>query len=133
MPMYNLIEYSDNYSKTSRSLWQYCKDIPAGNNNGNIVEFNWANATDSFNFVSKITSQIENNGTKIVEIMVPLKYISNFWRTLEILLINCEANFILILSENCAINYPDAANQNSTFAITETTPYDPVVTFINSK
>ena len=133
MPMYNLIEYSDNYSKTSRSLWQYCKDIPAGNNNGNIVEFNWANATDSFNFMSKITSQIENNGTKIVEIMVPLKYISNFWRTREIPLINCEANFILILSENCVINYTDAANQNATFAITETTPYDPVVTFINSK
>ena len=133
MPMYNLIEYSDNYSKTSRSLWQYCKDIPAGNNNGNIVEFNWANATDSFNFISKITSQIENNGTKIVEIMVPLKYISNFWRTLEMSLINCEANFILILSENCAINYTDAANQNATFAITETTRYDPVVTFINSK
>ena len=39
MPMYNLIEYSDNYSKTSGSLWQYCKDIPAVNNNGNIVEF----------------------------------------------------------------------------------------------
>ena len=37
MPMYNLIEYSDNYSKTSGSLWQYCKDIPAVNNNGDIV------------------------------------------------------------------------------------------------
>ena len=50
MPMYNLIEYSDNYSKTSGSLWQYCKDIPAVNNNGNIVNFNEANATDSFDF-----------------------------------------------------------------------------------
>ena len=39
MPMYNLIEYSDNYSKTSGSLWQYCKDIPAVNNNGDIVDF----------------------------------------------------------------------------------------------
>ena len=53
MPMYNLIEYSDNYSKTSGSLWQYCKDIPAVNNNGNIVEFNGANATDSFDFKEK--------------------------------------------------------------------------------
>ena len=51
MPMYNLIEYSDNYSKTSGSLWQYCKEIPAGN----IVIFNGANATDSFNFKAKIT------------------------------------------------------------------------------
>ena len=39
MPMYNLIEYSDNYSKTSGSLWQYCKDIPAVNNIGDIVDF----------------------------------------------------------------------------------------------
>ena len=53
MAMYNLIEYSDNYSKTSRSLWQYCKEIPAINNNGAIVDFNGANATDSFNFKTK--------------------------------------------------------------------------------
>ena len=44
--MYNLIEYSDNYSKISGNLWRYCKDIPAANNNGNIVAFNGANATD---------------------------------------------------------------------------------------
>ena len=50
MAMYNLIEYSDNYSETSGRLWQYCKDIPVVNNNGNVVDFNEANATDSFNF-----------------------------------------------------------------------------------
>ena len=50
MAMYNLIEYSDNYSKTSRSLWQYCKEIPARNNNGAIIDFNGANANDSFNY-----------------------------------------------------------------------------------
>ena len=55
IPMYNLIEYSDNYLKTSGSLWQYCKDIPAVNNAGNIVDFDGANATDSFNFKTKIT------------------------------------------------------------------------------
>ena len=49
MPMYNLIEYSDNYSKTSGSIWQYCNDIPAVNNNGDIVDLNEANVTDSFN------------------------------------------------------------------------------------
>ena len=49
MPMHNLIEYSDNCSKTSGSLWQYCKDIPAANNNNAIVNFNGANATDSKN------------------------------------------------------------------------------------
>ena len=46
MPMYNLIEYSDNYLETSGSLWQYCKEIQAVNNAGNIVGFNGANATD---------------------------------------------------------------------------------------
>ena len=46
MPLYNLIEYCDNYSKTSGSLWQYCKEIPAVNNDGDFVDFNRANATD---------------------------------------------------------------------------------------
>ena len=49
MQMYNLIEYSDDYSETSGSLWQYYKDILAVNNNGNIVNFDEANVTDSFN------------------------------------------------------------------------------------
>ena len=92
MSMYNLIEYSDNYSKTSGSLWQYCKDIPALTN-GNIVELNGANATDSFNFKAKITGQTGNNARiKGTEIMVPLKDLSNSWRTLEMPLINCEIN-----------------------------------------
>ena len=50
MPMYNLIEYSDNYSKKSARFWQYFKYIPTVNNNGDFVEFNGANTTDSFNF-----------------------------------------------------------------------------------
>ena len=50
MPMYNLVEHSDNYSKTSGSLWQYCKEILSVNDNGDIVDFNGANATDLFNF-----------------------------------------------------------------------------------
>ena len=49
MPMNKLTEYSDNYSKTSGSWWQYCKKIPAINDNGEIFDFNGANATDSFN------------------------------------------------------------------------------------
>ena len=53
MPMYNLIEYSDNYSKISRSPWQYCKEIPPVNNNDDIVDFNGVNATESFDFKLK--------------------------------------------------------------------------------
>ena len=105
MSMYNLIEYSDNYAKTAGSLWQYCKDIPARNNNNQIVNFAANNLTDSFNFKAKITGQTGNNGTKDVEIMVPLKYLSNFWRTLEMPL-----------------------NGAGTFAVTDTKLYVPVVT-----
>ena len=91
MPVYNLIEYSDNYSKTSGSFWQYCKDIPAVNV-GDIVDFNGANATDSFNFTTKRTDQTADNnndgniaGRVEVEIMVPLKYLSNFGELLKCL------------------------------------------------
>ena len=135
MAMYNLIEYSDNYSKTSGSLWQYCKDIPAVNNAGDIVDFNGANATDSFNFKTKITGQtvFDNNNGNVagrvdVEIMVPLKYLNNFWRILEMPLINYKVELILNWLENCVIIYTDVANQVSTFTITETNLYVPVVT-----
>ena len=107
MPMYNLLEYSDHYSKTFGSLWQYCKD-----NNNAIVNFAENNLTDSFNFKVKITVQTGDDGTKNVEMMVPLKYLSNFQRTLEMPLINCEINLILTWSTN-------VANQNATFEITD--------------
>ena len=128
MPIYNLIEYSNNYSKTSGSLWQHCKEITAVNNAGKIVAFNGANATDSFNFKTKITGQTNNKGRIHVEIMVPLKYLSNFCRTLEMLLINCEVELILDWSANCVIIYTNVDNQVPTFTITETNLYVPVVT-----
>ena len=126
MPMYNLIEYSDNYAKTTGSLWQYCKDVPAPNNNNNIVVFTENNTTDSFKFEAKITGQTGNNGAKNVEIMVPLKYLSNFWRTLEMPLINCEVNLILTWSSTCVLIATNAQIQNATFAITDTKLYVPV-------
>ena len=64
MPMYNLIEYSDNYAKTTGSLWQYCKDIPARNANDDIVIFAENNTTNSFKFKAKITGQTEDDGTR---------------------------------------------------------------------
>ena len=128
MPMYNLIEYSDNYAKTSGSLCQYCKDIPARNNNNEITEFTGGNTTDSLNFKAKITSQTGDDGTKDVEIMVPLKYLSNFWRTLEMPLINCEVNLILKWSSTCVLISTNVQNQNATFTITDTKRYVPIVT-----
>ena len=85
--------------------------MPAVNNNDNIVDFNGANATDSYHSKVKMTGQTDNDGEiDNVEIMVPLKYLSNFWRTLEMPLINCEVNLILIWSANCVIVYTDVAN-----------------------
>ena len=76
-----------------------------------------------------MTCQTDNNGRiNDVEIMVQLKYLSNFWRTLEMPLINCEINLILTWSANCVIVYTDVANQGATFTITETKLYVPVVT-----
>ena len=129
MPMYNLIKYSDNHSKTSGCLWKYCQDIRAVSNNGNIVNFNGANATDSFNFKAKITGQTDDDDGEIdnVEIMVLSKYLSNFWRTLEMPLINCDVNLILTWFANCVIVYTNNVNQGATFTIIELKLYVAVV------
>ena len=114
--MYNLIEYSDDSSKTSGSLWQYYKDDP----NDSIAQ------SESFKSKIKITGKTPAAGNKKdVEIIVPLKYLSNFWRTLEMPLINCEVNLILTWSKDCVIS--SAIGQRK-FAITERKRYVPVVT-----
>ena len=101
MSMYNLIEYSDNYFKTSGSLWQYYKDDP----NDNIAN------SESFKSKVKTTGKTRNNGnTKGVEIIVPLKYLSNFWRTLQMPLINCEVNLILTWSKDSVITNSTGEN-----------------------
>ena len=89
MAIYNFIAYSDNYSKTFRSLWQYYKDEP----NDNLPD------SESFKSKLKITGNTAADGvTKDIEIIVPLKYLSNFRRILEIPLINCEVKLILTWS-----------------------------------
>ena len=133
MPMYNLIEYSDNYAKTTGSLWQYCKDIPARNNNNEIIVFDADNTTDSFKFKAKITGETNDDGIKDVEIMVPLKYLSNFWRTLEIPLINCEVNLILTWSSTCVLVATNIQNQAAKIEITDTKLYVPVLTLSTQK
>ena len=80
--MNSLIECRDTYSKTSGGLWQYYRDEPALNDDGNTIDFpNDSNNSISFKFKQKITGQTVNNETKDVEIMIPLKYLSNFWKT----------------------------------------------------
>ena len=88
MSIYNLIEYSysDNYSRTSGSLWKYYGDEPCV-----VIRY-----SESFKSKGKITESTPDNGkTKDAEIAVPLKYISHFYRAFEMPLITCEINVIL--------------------------------------
>ena len=128
--MYNLIEYGDNYSKTSASLWKFYRNKPFINNNGAIADFPANdNNSASLKFKTKIAGRTGNDGTKNFKIRVPLtlKYLSNFWRTLEVSLINCEINLILAWSDRCFITDNPIANQEPTFTITDKKLYVLVV------
>ena len=103
-------------------MWQFFTEI------GKIVNFNENNATKLFNLKEKLTDQTDNNDTKIVEIMLLLKYLNNFWRTLEMPLINWEITLDLNWHENIAAN--NVAAQATTFPMTDTKIYVPVVTLL---
>ena len=99
MPMYNLIEYSDNYSETSGSLCDFKSDEIE--NNTNVTNDNNA---PSFKYKANFIGNTENNGRKEgVKIAVPLKYLSSFWRSLEMPLINCKVELSLKWIENCVL------------------------------
>ena len=65
--MYNLIEYSDSYAKTTGSLWQYCKDMPARDNNNEVVIFRVKNTTDSFSLKQKSQVKLEMMEQKMLK------------------------------------------------------------------
>ena len=99
-------------------------------NNGAIADFPANdNNSVSLKFKTKIAGKTGNDGTKNLKIRVPLtlKYLSNFWRTLEVSLINCEINLILACSDRCFITDNPIANQEPTFTITDTKLYVLVV------
>ena len=110
MSMYNLIEYRHNYAKTSGSLWKYYRDEP----NDNLAD------SESFKSKIKIIEKTLHDGNeKDVKIMVPLKYLSNFWRTIEMPLINCEIKLTCVFTNSTGAG---------AFAIADTKLYVPVVT-----
>ena len=128
MQMYNLIEYSGIYSKTSGSLCHYYRDEPFLHD-GAIADFPADNDNSaSFKFKTKIADKTGNDGTKNVEIRVPLRYLINFWRALKISSINCEINLILTWSDIFFIIDNPIANQEPTFTKTDTKLYVPVLT-----
>ena len=119
MPMYNLIEYSDNYFDTSGSLWQFKRLEIEGDVDlfvyGNRIPIN----SSSFKYKSSLTSN--RNGVKIA---APLKYFRNFWRSLEMSLINCKVELSLSQNLNCVL--PNLVGP-STFTITDAKLYFPIV------
>ena len=116
MPVYNLKEHSNNYSKTSESLLEYHRD-----ETNDII-----GNSESFQFKVKITGKTpDNDNKKNVEIAVPLKYLRNFWRTVEMPLSSCEINLILIWPGNCVIS---SATGETKFKIIDSKPFVPVVT-----
>ena len=115
MPMYNLIEYSDNYSDTSGSLWQFKRDEIEGDVDLTVDAQHIPNNSSSFKYKSSFITN--RNGVKIA---VPLKYLSNFWRLLEMLLINCKVELSLSWDPNCVLSKLVGA---STFTITDAKLY----------
>ena len=153
MPVYNLIEYSKKYSKTSAaSFWNYYWDKPT-----NDIEKNHHLKSKSFDYKSSVIDKLghidnENKANKEnVEITVPLKHLSNFWRSLDISLFNCKVSLPLTWSKDCIILSKakrdvvaatelsaanvsnvvpgvDVSATNATFKITDIKLYVPVVT-----
>ena len=160
MPMYNLTEYNKNYSKKTSSLWNYYRDElsddknDTNSSNKNIIK------SESFKYKTNITRTTYNVDEKItnadgnefgnpaydvnkidakeVEIAVPLKYLINFWRNFDMLLINCEISLTLTQPADCVITTMekraitatrrDGSPTGATFKITDTKQYVPVVT-----
>ena len=120
MPMYNLIEYSDNYSDKSGGLWQFKRDEIEGDDNLTVDANHIPNNSSSFKYKSSFITN--RNGVKIA---VPLKYLSNFWRSLEMPLINCKVELSLKWHENCILS---SAGTAATFVITDTKLYVPIFT-----
>ena len=130
MPMYNLLEYSKNYRKTTGSLWNYYRDQPSDPLSTN---------SESFKYKTSIVGKTpqDNDSLTNVEVVIPLKYLSNFWRNLDNPLINCKVEIILTSSKICVLadmtvdagaDPAIVAPSGATFNKTDTKLYVPVVT-----
>ena len=93
MPMYNLLEYSKNYKKTTGSLWNYYRDEPSNPLSSN---------SESFKYKTSIVGKTpeDNDSLTCAKVVIPLKHLSKFWKSLTISLINCEVELILTWSKN---------------------------------
>ena len=132
MPMYNLLEYSKNYRKTTGSLWNYYRDETSNPLSSN---------SESVKYKTIIVGKMpeDNDSLANAKLVFPIKYLSNFWRSSNIPLINCELELILTWSKKCVLadmTEEDAEGDNPAivtptklkFEITDTKLYIPVVT-----
>ena len=122
MPMYNLLEYSDNYQDLTGSLYQFKRDEPPDDN------ADVPNNTSSLVYKSKLIKGTDDNNFNNVKLVVPLKYVSSFFRSLEMPLVNCKIDLELTWHKDCMISSINAAaGQVVSFMITNTKLYVPVV------
>ena len=124
MPMYNLIEYSDNYQDSSATLYQYKRDEPPEDH---AVANLTADNSDSFKYKISLLDNpvVANNIARInVKVVVPLKYLSNFFRSLEMPLINCEIKLNLTWKKECVLS---TCSGDAVFIINDTKLHVPVV------
>ena len=125
MPMYNLIEYSDTYQDSSTTLYQYKRDEPP---EANAINDLTTDTSSSFKYKVELLGNpvVANNiARRNVIVAVPLKYLSNFFRSLEKPLINCKIKLYLTWKKECVLsNQPG----NAVFIINDTKMYIPVVT-----
>ena len=129
MPMYNLIEYSDNYQDSSATLYQYKRDEPP---EANAVADLTANNSDSLKYKIKLlgnVTEVAGDAAGVrrlnVKVVVPLKYLSNFFRSLEMPLINCKIKLNLTWKKECVLS---TGAGEAVFIINDTKLYVPVVT-----
>ena len=152
IPMYNLLEYSKNYKKTIGSLYNYYRDELTDDENNNFANIGLINS-NAFKYKNKIIGNTYNvaaafegydvnkNGTKDIELAIPLKYLGNFWRALNIRLNSCEVFLELKWNRNCIITsleqrqvdagppiVRDNAPTGATLTINDCKLYVPVVT-----
>ena len=125
MPMYNLIEYSDNYQDSSATLYQYKRDEPP---EANAINDLTTDTSSSFKYKVELLGNPVFDGNiakRSVKVVVPLKYLSNFFRSLEMPLINCKIKLNLTWEKECVLSND---NGNAVFIINDTKMYVPVVT-----
>ena len=136
MPIYNLIEYSDNYQDSSATLYQYKRDEPP---EADAAADLMVDNSSSFKYKIKLLGNIPQldadaacGGRLNLKIVVPLKYLNNFFRSLKMPLINCKIKLDLTWKKECVLSTldDDADNpeNNAVFIINDTKLYVPVVT-----